>query len=393
MAARLFARVHETQRDAGGKATDIYPWVPVEFNAKNGQPLEVKNATSYFIRLTLDGQRKIKSAGKTLREAVTELNKWKAAADGSIPSVEVAKFEAADRKRIGVLMEEFKAEQETLGKAQNTRIAYAKCLENFLAFCPRPYVDQISRKDIMNFILWLRANLNKQGTGDQNSTVNNYLTRLRTFIKWAGVKEFPLPQREWPRAVEKNPQKYSLDVVIKMREVATEDEKDLIDFFLYTGFRKGEVMHSKYSDVDFQAGTINVHAKPEYGWMSKSRKQRDLNIPLPAKLIKRLHDRQRRHEADTNSLIFPNGKGRPDFDLLAEVRDVAKRAKIQGYIGLHKFRATFATSIAKKFDLTTAQQLLSHADIKTTMRYIAADGMNTPESKQQIENVWAGVGD
>lgn len=393
MAARLFARVHETQKDASGKTTDIYPWVPVKFHPKNGQPLEVKNATSYFIRLTLDGQRKIKSAGKTLPEAVTELNKWRAAADGSIPSVQVAKLEAADRKRIGVLIEEFKAEQQTLGKASNTLVAYAKALEHFLNFCPRPYVDQITRKDIMNFILWLRTNVKKQGTGDQNNTVRNYLIRLRTFLKWAGVKEFPLPQREWPRGAEKNPQKYSLDVVNKMREVATEDEKDLIDFFLYTGFRKGEVMHSKYCDVDFQAGTINVHDKPEYGWKSKGRKQRDLNIPLPAKLIKRLQDRQKRRKADDDSLILPNSKGRPDFDLLNAVRDVATRAKIQGYVGLHKFRATFATAIAKKFDLTTAQQLLSHKDIKTTMRYIAAEEMTTPESKQQIEDVWASVGD
>jgi integrase len=392
MAARLFARVHETETD-GGKVTDVYPWVPVEFHPKNGQPIEVKNATSYFIRLTLDGQRKIKSAGKTLPEAVTELNKWRAAADGSIPSGEVAKLEAADRKRIGVLIEEFKAEQQTLGKAHNTLIAYEKTLEHFLNFCPRPFVDQITRKDLMNFIQWLRTNLKKQGTGDQNSTVCNYLTRLRTFMKWASVKEFPLPQREWPRAVEKNPQKYSLDVVNKMREVATEDEKDLIDFFLYTGFRKGEVMHSKYSDVDFHAGTINVHAKPEYAWASKGRKQRDLNIPLPSKLIKRLHDRQKRYKADANSLIFPNSKGRPDFDLLNAVRDVAERAKIQGYVGLHKFRATFATAIAKKFDLTTAQQLLSHQNIKTTMRYIAAEEMTTPESKKQIEDVWASVGD
>jgi hypothetical protein len=46
---------------------------------------------------------------------------------------------------------------------------------------------------------------------------------------------------------------------------------------------------------------------------------------------------------------------------------------------------------SKRFPIKTVQKLLGHCEIEITMRYLAADSMSTPEAKEAVTEVFAGV--
>jgi integrase len=178
-----------------------------------------------------------------------------------------------------------------------------------------------------------------------------------------------------------------------MLKVANEDEKDLISFFLYTGFRDEEAAHAKYSDIDFRKGTINVHDKPEFGWTVKDHEQRPQDIVLPDKFIDRMNKRRTRYQSKSSDLIFPNRAGKPNSHLIRTAQHVGKRAGVEDRITLHKFRRTFGTVVAKQFGIETARLWLGHSDISTTQRYLAADEMVSAQSKKAVNSMFRTSGD
>ena len=243
-----------------------------------------------------------------------------------------------------------------------------------------------------NFIDWLRANIRTRKFGQPSNTYRNKLKDLTVLFNHFEVK-MPLPKREWPKSTRKNADKYSLETIEKMLRVANEDEKDLISFFLYTGFRDEEAVYAKYSDVDFRKRTINVHDKPEFGWTVKDHEQRMQDIILPERFVKRMEKRQARYNAKSSDLIFPTESGKPNEHLIYIPQRVAERGRIEERITLHKFRRTFGTVVAKQFGIETARLWLGHSDIATTQRYLAADEMVTEQSRKAVDKMYGALGD
>jgi integrase len=136
-----------------------------------------------------------------------------------------------------------------------------------------------------------------------------------------------------------------------------------------------------WSDFHFKAGTLRVHAKPEYDWNPKTWEAR--TVPIPDDLAADLEASARPHK-----LIFPGKEGKPNHKLLRLCKAIAKRAKLdESRFFLHKFRATFATTcLQKKMVLRDLQKLLGHNDIKSTMRYLGPS--NNASMRDQVNRVW-----
>ena len=232
----------------------------------------------------------------------------------------------------------------------------------------------------------MRGNLKTRKFGQPNNTYRNRLKDITVLFNHFGVK-MPLPKKRWPKATRKNADKYSMDSIQKMVEPADTDEKDLILFFLYTGFRDEEAVHSKYSDIDFKKGTINVHDKPDFGWTVKDHEQRSQDIILPEKFVKRMKERRVRYGAKMSELIFPIGAAnKPNQHLIRIAQRAGKKAGLEEPITLHKFRRTFGTLVAKQFGIETARIWLGHSDIATTQRYLAA-GSIVPKSEHHTHDI------
>jgi len=366
--------------------------------------------------------RQVSESVKTLDEAKVLLNRLRALKDGTIAPT-APTLDASGRMRIADQVVQFLADTKTLDKAKGSYDKYKKYLDRFVSFYKKPYANQVTKDDILRFIDWLRANVPTRRADRQNSTIRLHLTILRAFLKTVGVDEFPLREKEWPRVTKPAKQKYSIKFLNRILARADEDEKDAILFALYTGFRRGEVTHTRYSDINFAAGKVNVSDKPEFAWRIKDREERPSGIDVPKDFIQRMRDRMKRHNASLDSLIFTNERNEnPDVSILRKIRNVAARKgadvlKSRGdeisaelkpllrvdipesfikKIDMKKFRRTFATTVANTQGIEKARDLLGHSKVEITQMYLAAEEIDIEENhetKVAVENMWSAVGD
>jgi integrase/recombinase XerD len=375
MEPRLVCRVKQT---VNGKTK--YVSKNVNFT-RNGKVIPVPEAIRFYIRCAgPDGKRTVVPAGKSLELAVISLKRKQGARVAAAAPVEA-------RKTIADAVLFFVDELHALDKSQDTIRLYRNAVAAFAESCPKVYLDEITRDDVIAYIGWIKANV-KRRHGDQTNTVRNRLRFLTVFFSRNGMKN-PLPARDWPRGSEKEPDQYALAEVNALLAVANPAERLLIETFLYTGFRDAEVGFLEYSDIDFRNNSVNIGPKPHLNWTTKNQKPRSLRVPLPPDYVQRMKERR---DASKTNLVFPNRDGTPNRHLIKLVRAVAVRAGWKAeQVRLHRFRRTFASMYSTKFPIQTIQKLLGHNSVKTTLRYLAASQMDTPESKQAVTEVFAGV--
>lgn len=143
-------------------------------------------------------------------------------------------------------------------------------------------------------------------------------------------------------------------------------EKALVEFLFSTGCRIAEVADMKLSDVDFENKTVII----QHGKGDKRRKSY-----LNAKAIVALREYLKTRTDSCESLFVDkrsNGKhGVQRAALRMEVRRIAVRAGIQHRVTPHNFRHTTSTELsASGMPIEQIQQLLGHASIRTTRRYV-----------------------
>ncbi len=379
----LIARVKKMQ---GDKPTFALEKVETIRRGKPVDPREPELATTYYLRLTEDGKRKMIPAGDSFQAALTALRQKEMQREYTKRGLDVPAFTGGDRPTISDAVAQFIKNQAALDKAASTVYGYTRAAEQFRDSCRRVYMDEIDRQAIIDHMQWLRENVPTREHGQQNGTIRTRLQYLSVFLRENGFLTMPLPKKEWPKIEARKPKAYTGEQVNALLTNATEDEKDLIMFLLTTGFRDNEAAHTYYSDVDFKRGTVNVSDKPQWGFKIKNHKQRKSDITLPADCLARLKARRERNpEGD---LIFPNSNDRPDTALLARVRKAAKRAGIKERITLHRFRKTFGTRYGMKHGIVNAQHLLGHADIRTTQLYLA----ETEIPRAAVEDLFSDVG-
>jgi integrase/recombinase XerD len=333
--------------------------------------------------------------------------------EGKLP-VEDVKVPTKGRS-LEELIAEFEDGLKNKQRKTRTVESYMKSLEQFQTFCASVNVrtvEQIDKNVMLRFVGWMEKNLETRQGGHPNNTYRNKLKDLRVFLIEIGVG-MPLKPKDWPKEVRARKEKYSVEAVKKMLEATStverhsniswtpEDDKDLVHFLLKTGFRDDEIAHAQYSDINFGNGTVNVTSKPkgtfpgqpELSWTPKNNSAREKDIVIDDALLKRLRKRKDRYEAKSNGLIFPNVKGKPNNHLIRVIQRLAKKAGVEGRIGLHKFRKTFATMVATEEGIEAARVLLGHEDIVTTQRYLAADEIAPEQDRKIVKKRFEAFGD
>jgi integrase/recombinase XerD len=256
---------------------------------------------------------------------------------------------------------------------------YRPVLNTFKEVCDKTYVDELERKDMIDFAA------HYQKLGMQPRTVYDRLVIASQFAKLHG-KERLLRKSDWPSYVDTVRPIYDEEELTKFLAACSEREAILFKFYLMTGMRDQEVQHVTWRDVDFKNARVMVTAKTNWGFTPKNWEER--SIPIPAALVKIL---QRFKPADANPshLVFPNTRGNPDDYHCEWVKKIAHRAKLncgqcvseygnKCKVGpycsnwfLHKFRHTYATRhLQDGIDVRTLQVWMGHSDIQSTMVYL-----------------------
>jgi integrase/recombinase XerD len=271
-------------------------------------------------------------------------------------------------------------EETTLTKKPKTLAAYTTALNYFTESCPKLFLEDIERKDLLKFCAFLRDDKEQAPRSCWNKFAN-----VMSFLKANGIRGL-VGKNDWPRYTEEEPETYEQEELDKLFKACDDEERLWYEFFLMTGMREQEVMHTDWSDVNFAHATARVSHKPDRGWTPKAYKERE--IPIPAKLVKELKAWKAKSDK-TCSLVFPTAGCNPKLDFLDCLKAVAERAKLdEDNFWLHKFRATFATRcLWAGVDLRTVQQWLGHSDMESTMRYLKPS--RSQQTREKVNEIFS----
>ena len=286
----------------------------------------------------------------------------------------------ANRRTIDAALKEYTAEI-LAQKDYSTYRAYARATRQFRESCLKKiYLDEINRADLLNFITFLRKLKSRRGKRLSDRTVRNRFVYVLFFLNANGAKGL-VKKKDWPQYTERTPEEYTEQELQLLLNHADKEEKLVINTFLCSGFRHGELTHAHYADFDYTGSKVRVTEKPEWDWHPKKYQER--TVPIPRWLTQQIAERRKSHPDD--KLVFPNINGTPDGHILRVLKRVSKRAGFSGRVDDHKFRATAATRWSKAFAPQEVQYLLGHKDIQTTMRYLAVSNMDSTENRRKVE--------
>jgi integrase/recombinase XerD len=343
--------------------------VKPDFVFVNGEP-ERHTEGAYYLEWRENGRRVRLSVGKDAQDAAARRQRKEAELNALNNGVSVVPENGNGHRSVATAVSQFLEETE-LTKKPKTLAAYTTALNYFAESCPKLYLHDIDRHDMLKFVGFLREKKNQAPR-----SVYNKFENVMTFLKAQGIRGL-VGKNDWPRFVEEEPEVYEKEELDTMFKACDPAERLWFEFFLMTGMREQEVMHCSWEDVNLSRGTVTVRYKPEYGFSPKSYKERE--VPIPAKLVSKLKAWNAKSDKMCG-LVFPTAGCRPKLDFLDCLKECADRAELdQGNFWLHKFRATFATwSLWGGVDLRTVQQWLGHSDMESTMRYLK------PSRSQQV---------
>jgi integrase len=268
-------------------------------------------------------------------------------------------------------------DETKLTKKPKTLAAYTTALNYFMESCPKLYLEDVDRRALLKFSAFLRDEKEQA----PRSCWNKFAT-VMSFLKAKGIRGL-VGKNDWPRYTEEEPEIYEQEDLDKLFAVCDQEERLWFEFFLMTGEREQEVMHTYWSDVNFVACTIRVTHKPDRNWTPKAYKER--TVPIPEKLANSLKAWKAK-SSKACALVFSTSGCRPKLNFLDDLKAVAERAKLNPQdFWLHKFRATFATRcLWGGVDLRTVQQWLGHSDMESTMRYLKPSRSQETRAKVNV---------
>jgi integrase/recombinase XerD len=304
---------------------------------------------AYYLEWREGAKRVRLSVGKNAADAAAERHRKQAELNAVNSGVAVVSADAKNSRRSLPATATEYLEEARLRMKPRSYAAYSTALGYFQECCPKPYLEDVNRKDLLKFSAFLRDEKEQAPR-----SVYNKFEIMMTFLKVQGIRGL-VGKNDWPRYTEEEPEIYEQEELDKLFSVCDTEERLWYEFFLMTGEREQEVMHSYWSDVNFAASIVRVTHKSDRGWTPKAYKERE--IPIPARLVKSL--KAWKVKADKNcGLVFPTTGCKPKLDFLDCLKSVAERAKLDPEnFWLHKFRATFATRcLWAGVDLRTVQQ-------------------------------------
>jgi integrase len=394
--------IYARQKNDQGK------WRYIRVNVGRGRrPADL--AGPFFLRLTVNGNTQWMPTGETLEDARSGAKKQDAAQEArTLAAASGLVIEDVTANRLKTKIAAYNAEIEA-NKAHKTALAYANTLRYFTQSCKRANVEDITREDMLTFKTYLR----NEGDLSETSIYNNFLNAM-IFLKWCGVQP-GVKKHDWPPKQEREPEEYTEEEIVKLLSAARAElkvkpqsprhlhsqinERLLMNSFLCSGLRSGELAHLTYGDIDFQHSVWRV--QPKMDWKTKTRgSQRD--VPVAEWVTKQIHKRMVDGKYQRTDLIFPARGGKPDRKLLNVVKRVAVRAGLlkvvthangkNTLVGIrvddHKFRSTAITRWLR--DGVSPQDVMKwvgHKKLDTILRYAAT--LNVHKAVKRAEKSFA----
>jgi integrase len=347
---------------------------------------------NYVLRLYEDGRAVHKNAGTNAAQAQVKCQQLTNLLAAKEYAVAAGAKIVPDEKRVSLRQAAGRYIQDCENRsAMEAKEQARQVTDEFMQVCRKTYLDEISKDDIYRFHRALRD----RGCGDR--TVHNKHARLKSFLRFAGldIKSTNLMPPA-PRYVKTLPEIYSPTEIAAITDAADLQMLKVIGLGLKLGLRDQEIMHAEYEDVDFHRSIYRVRNKSHWDFAIKDCEERD--IPISGELLASL--KQWKEDEPKTRLIVGTKNNVPNTKLLRTLKRLAKSANLncghcdgcKSDLGecerwyLHKFRATFATTLLRSgIDLRTVQSYMGHSNIATTATYLSpASG---GEAQRKIDSI------
>ena len=175
-------------------------------------------------------------------------------------------------------------------------------------------------------------------------------------------------------------QPLNADQVRALLDASDERSRALYTVAVRTGMRPGEILALRWSDVDLEAGTVQINralSEGEFSTPKTPRSRRRISLSPATVAALKAHRKRQLEERiakaglwEDHGLVFPSSVGTPKSqrNLNREFKNAAKRAGLPDHFKLYDLRHTCATLLlARNVHPKYVQELLGHASIALTL--------------------------
>jgi len=264
---------------------------------------------------------------------------------------------------------------EEKNSSPHTCRAYEKDLEEFDNFLKSSGICLSTMGDIeMEKVdrLAIRRYLSFLHRKNKKSSIARKISTLRSFFKYLVREQLatsnPAKSVSTPKVEKPLPTTLTVDEAFRLMETPTEKkglrDRAILELLYSSGIRVGELVGLSLDQLDLDLGIVKV--------MGKGRKERI--VPVGSKAIEALKAYlEKRGILDGKEPLFLNSRGgRLTARSVGRViKKYTKRSGIFRRVSPHTLRHSFATHLLDAgADIREIQEMLGHASLSTTQRYI-----------------------
>lgn len=264
------------------------------------------------------------------------------------------------------------------GLSANTVLAYGRDLLGFAEHCQAQKIDKLEKIEPVTVYGYMQ-NLGKSGLAE--SSISRCLVAIKMLLRFGiltgrGSNDIT-DTLESPKLWKKLPGIANKDQVFRLMNAPCPDDpyylrdKSILELLYATGARASEVAGLSLKDINLTVGYVRC--------FGKGRKERIVPLGrMAGETLKNYLSELRplllkTHSPDT-LFLSRTGHGLDRIDLWRIVKKYALRAGMPKGLTVHTLRHCFATHLLSGgVDLRTLQEMLGHADIKTTQIYTHVD--------------------
>jgi len=319
-----------------------------------------------------NGERRRISTGSdrsVAQHMAVRFNNW--LIEGKDPEREIERKKQAEIRQRTTLSEFFPEFMERHGKYQSEKMQnlYGYCFKNIMR-CPELALiplNEITRKLVLDYM-----HARKTQDGVSNATVNREVTVIKTMlnraVEWEILPANPLNKLKLLPESPKRNVMLSLEEAAELINALPESFANVVEFAIYTGFRKENILGLKIEQVRFHdiTRTADVMLKTKFGKFE--------TFPVGELAVEVL---RRAIGKRTEGYVFINpSTGTRYFSVSKSFRRAVLRLGLKVNdtpLRFHDLRHVFATWLHRQgASLDQLRFLLGHSKRSTTDRYTTA---------------------
>ncbi len=269
------------------------------------------------------------------------------------------------RKRVYGLLSNYKLEEiyvnqlktvlESTDYARQTGRNYLSAFIYFLRYFNYRHPTLIYNREIKEFLLLCSQK--------SEAYQNNMISAIRFYYKAVYNRDISEHFLVRPRTGNRLPDIFEEEELVALYHCLENIKHRLLIMIIYSaGLRRSEVQDIKIRDINIRSNILFIHS-------AKGKKDRITLLPVGLKELIKEYLREFKPKVYLFEGDIP-GKQYSFSSMGNVLKSAARMAGIKRRVHLHMLRHSFAThSLEHGMDIRYVQELLGHADLKTTQRY------------------------